>query len=107
VPCLVTKPAAASSLAISRNDRLPPVGRALASFLARATSLWVSLGDGLPALYRDARTALPIAGASELGDQHGLLELGHGAEHLPDESGGRRIVEEGGRAGNVRYSTLC
>ena len=41
---------------------------------------------------------LPLPGASELGDGHGLVELGDGTEDLAHRSSGRRIVNERCRA---------
>src|SRR3954464_1271698 len=52
----------------------------------------------LPARALDAGRPLAIARATELCDRHGLVELGHGPEHLPDEPRRRRILEEGVRA---------
>ena len=52
---------------------------------------------GLPALDLDAGRALAIACPSELCDRHGLVELGHGPEHLPDQPRRRGILDEGVR----------
>ena len=51
-----------------------------------------------------ALAVLPaLAGRSELGDQRGLFELRHSAQHLPHQHGGRGIGEERlGAVGLVR-----
>src|SRR3954464_1114478 len=51
----------------------------------------------LPALDLDAGRALAIPRASELCDRHGLVELGHGPEHLPDQPRRWGILDEGVR----------
>src|SRR5262245_32824734 len=38
---------------------------------------------------------LAFAGAAELGDGHGLVKLGHSAEHLADQLGCRAVIQEG------------
>ena len=61
------------------------------------------LAVALAALALAVLPALTLAGRSELGDQRGLFELRHSAQHLPHQHGGRGIGEERlGAVGLVR-----
>ena len=55
----------------------------------------VSGGVGGCGLFAVALFAVP--GRSELGDRHGLVELGHGTQQPPDQCGGAGVVEERGQ----------
>src|SRR5215217_3827608 len=45
-----------------------------------------------------AGSALAVTGSTQLRDRHCLIELGNGAEDLPNEPRRRRILDEGLRA---------
>jgi hypothetical protein len=61
--------------------------------LAAATSAG-SRSPGFAALALSGPAPHPVACALELGDGHGLVEFGHGAEDLSNELGRGAVIKE-------------
>lgn len=63
----------------------------------------VALGVGLAAPAFAGIALLSLASAAQLRHKRGLLELTDGAQNLPDQDRGRRIVKKGVGAGRLRF----
>src|SRR5262249_44534600 len=57
-------------------------------------NLGTILGMCLSSLASPGLSAHALASTAQLGHRHRLVELGDGAQHLPDQLGGGRVVEE-------------